>query len=77
MEKLSFTDWLKKEDKLEIESKSGDISKRIDFLTQEVYYNQQNNIEAYNAMEIIIHRQKELAKGLGSLTDLLTQYIKK
>ena len=76
MEKIDFKEWLNGENNLPLESQSNELSKRIDFLTQEVYNNQQSHIEAYNAMKKITERQNKLAESISKLTEILTQISK-
>ncbi len=76
MEKLEFNEWLKGENNIELDIKPSELSKRIDFLTQEVYNSQQSHVEAYNTMKKISERQNELVKSISQLTEILTQISK-
>jgi len=76
MEKLEFSEWLKGENNLELKIKTSELSKRIDFLTQEVFNNQQSHVEAYNSMKKISERQNKLVKSISQLTEILSQISK-
>ncbi|MEJ6616667.1 MAG: hypothetical protein QNL61_07110 [Crocinitomicaceae bacterium] len=75
MENLDFNEWLKGEDEIEIHAKYYEQSKRIEFLTQELFNSQQSQIKTFHAVAIVVERQNELANTMSQLTDLMTKMI--